>query len=241
MASEYLNWKFREVEPDPLPPAPTARQKWQNWWHYHKGLVAAGAVGLLAAADIACNALGLGQPKPDYQIAYVGETALPEQTVAAVEETFAALGSDANGDGRTVVQLHQYILTGDLDQDAEYAYANQITLMGDLEDCDSFFFLLEDCETFQTDYAILANADGTLADAGETPFSLCWSDCPALAGQDLEDYAQNLLGQEITGSNQDFLGPLHLARRGFWEERTCDNPEACSALWATLTKGANPS
>lgn len=241
MASEYLNWKFREVEPDPTPPTPTARQKWRNWWHYHKGMVAAGAVVLLAAADIAFHALGIGQAKPDYQIAYVGETALPDQTAAAVEEAFAALGSDANGDGQTVVQLHQYILTGDRNEDAEYAYANQVTLMGDLEDCDSCFFLLEDCETFQADYAVLAAADGTLADAGETPFSLCWSDCPSLADQDLGDYTQNVLGQEITGSSQDLLGSLQLARRGFWEDRTCDHLEACNALWDTLTKGANLS
>lgn len=241
MASEYLNWKFREIEADPAPPDPTARQKWQNWWHYHKGMVAAGAVVLLAAADIAWNALGLGQVKPDYQIAYVGETALPEQTAAAVEEAFAALGSDANGDGQTVVQLHQYILTGGLDENAEYAYANQVTLMGDLEDCDSCFFLLEDCETFQAGYAILADSDGTLADAGETPFSFRWSDCPALANQDLGDYTQNILGRQITGSSQDLLGPLQLARRGFWRERTCDNQEACNAFWDTLTKGADPS
>lgn len=241
MASEYLNWKFREVGPDPTPPAPTTRQKWRNWWHYHKGMVVAGAVVLLAAADIAFHALGIGQTKPDYQIAYVGETALPDQTAAAVEEAFAALGSDANGDGRTIVQLHQYILTGDRNEDAEYAYANQVTLMGDLEDCDSCFFLLEDCETFQAGYAVLATVDGTLAEAGETPFRLRWSDCPALADQDLGDYTQNVLGQEITGSSQDLLGSLQLARRGFWEDRTCDHLEACNALWDILTKGANPS
>ncbi len=241
MASEYLNWKFRDVEPDPLPPVLTPRQKWRNWWHYHKWHMAAGAAACLMVADIARSALGLGQIQPDYQIAYVGETALPDQTAAAVEEAFAALGGDANGDGQTVVQLHQYLLTDSMDENAEYAYANQITLMGDLEDCDSYFFLLEDCETFQVDYAVLAGPDGSLSDPEETPFSPSWSDCPALAEQDLGTYTQTILGQEASGSNQDLLDSLQLARQGFWEDRPCDNQTACDNLWNVLTKGADPA
>ncbi|OUN39625.1 hypothetical protein B5G28_04705 [Faecalibacterium sp. An77] len=96
MASQYLNWKLRDVKPDPPPPDPTPPQKWRNWWHYHKGMVIAGMVVGLAVLDIAHSALGLGQVRPDYQVAYVGENALPDATAAAIEEAFAALGSDAN-------------------------------------------------------------------------------------------------------------------------------------------------
>lgn len=241
MASQYLNWKLRDVKPDPLPPDPTPRQKWRNWWHYHKGMVIAGAVVGLAVLDIAHSALGLGQVRPDYQIAYVGENALPDATAAAIEEAFAALGSDANGDGQVMVQLHQYLISDAMDENAEYSYANQITLMGDLEDCDSYFFLLKNHETFQADYALLAGADGTLAEAGEAPCCVRWDDCPALAGQDLGTYTQTILGQEIRGSSQDLAGSLYLARRGFWEDRTCDHMDACGALWDALTKGADLS
>ena len=241
MASEYLRWKFRDLKPEAPPPPLTRRQRWRNWWHYHKGQALLLAAGLVILADIARSALGLGQIRPDYQIAYVGRTALPEQTAAAVEEAFAALGSDANGDGRTVVQLHQYILTHSTEDDAEYSYANQITLIGDLEACDSCFFLLEDYETFQINYAVLAGADGSLANAGETPFCVRWADCPALAGQELGKYTQTVLGQEFSGSSQELLGSLYLARRGFQEGRTCDHQDACDTLWDTLTKGADPS
>lgn len=140
-----------------------------------------------------------------------------------------------------VVQLHQYLISDTMDENAEYSYANQITLMGDLEDCDSYFFLLEDYETFQADYALLAGADGTLAEAGEAPCCVRWDDCPALAGQDLGTYTQTILGQEIRGSSQDLAGSLYLARRGFWEDRTCDHMDACGALWDALTKGADLS
>lgn len=140
-----------------------------------------------------------------------------------------------------MVQLHQYLISDTMDENAEYSYANQITLMGDLEDCDSYFFLLEDYETFQADYALLAGADGTLAEAGEAPCCVRWDDCPALAGQDLGTYTQTILGQEVRGSSQDLAGSLYLARRGFWEDRTCDHMDACGALWDALTKGADLS
>ncbi len=197
---------------------------------------------LLIAADLVRSALGIGQIQPDYQIAYVGSGALPEQTAAAIEDAFAALGVDANEDGQVVVELHQYLLNGTLDENAEYTYANQVTLMGDLEDCDSYFFLLENCETFQAGYQVLADADGSLPEDGTgSPYSVAWGDCPALAGQDLGDYAQTVLGQELTGSSQELLAGFQLARRGFWEDKTCANREACDALWDTLTKGAAPA
>lgn len=73
------------------------------------------------------------------------------------------------------------------------------------------------------------------------PCCVRWDDCPALAGQDLGTYTQTILGQEIRGSSQDLAGSLHLARRGFWEDRTCDHMDACGALWDALTKGADLS
>ena len=100
---------------------------------------------------------------------------------------------------------------------------------------------MEDCETFQVGYAVLAGPDGSLSDPEETPFSLSWSDCPALAEQDLGTYTQTILGQEASGSNQDLLDSLQLARRGFWEDRTCDNQTACDNLWNILMKGADPA
>lgn len=238
--SEYLNWKFRDVKPDGPAPALTARQKLANWWHYSKWFVAAGAVLLYIAGDLAASALGAGQMQPDYQIAYVGATALPEQTVRAVEDAFAALGGDANGDGRAEAVLHQYLVGDALDENAGYVYANQVTLMGDLESCDSCFFLLENAETFQTDYQILADADGTLNEGGSA-YSIAWGECPALASLDLGGYTEEVLGRESSGDNQDRLAGLQLARRGFWQDRTCENLDACSALWDTLTKGAGPA
>ena len=238
--SEYLNWKFRDVKPDGPAPALTARQKLANWWHYSKWFVAAGAVLLYIAGDLAASALGAGQMQPDYQIAYVGSTAPPGHTGPGGAGAIAPRGGGPNGDGRAEAVLHQYLVGDVLDENAGYAYANQVTLMGDLESCDSCFFLLENAETFQTGYAALADAGGGLAE-GAAAYSIPWAECPALTDLDLGGYTEEVLGRESSGDNQDRLAGLQLARRGFWQDRTCENLDACSALWDTLTKGAGPA
>ena len=81
----------------------------KNWWYYHKWYVIIGAVIIAGAANIACNALGLFKKTPDYCIAYVGKTALPEDTVSMLKERFAKISSDFNGDGAVIVQLRQYV------------------------------------------------------------------------------------------------------------------------------------
>jgi len=151
MASEYLRWKYRDVQPD-QPVELTKKQRRRNWWHYHKWYVALGAVLALTAASWIWHAAS--QVRPDYQIAYVGSVPLSEESSAAWEDRLAALGTDCNGDGKVVVQLHPY-LTGLRGEDAMYAYAGNVQLLADLDDCESYFFLLEDPEAFQADYEIL--------------------------------------------------------------------------------------
>ena len=111
MASEYLKWKYRDVqrrEKVELTPA----EKRKNWWHYHKWHVVIAVVLVGIGINLVCNALGIGQIRPDYQIAYVGGNTLPDDTATAIEAAFAALGEDLNGDGKVVVQLNQYASAG---------------------------------------------------------------------------------------------------------------------------------
>lgn len=153
MASEYLKWKYRDVRPEE-PVALTKEQRRRNWWDYHKWYVILGAVLLVIAGDWARGVLT--QVHPDYQIAYVGSTPLSPEEAGEWERRLAALGSDCNGDGKIVVQLNQYPATGGAG-DPQYAYASNVQLMADLEGRDSYFFLLEDPEGFQTSYDILEN------------------------------------------------------------------------------------
>lgn len=240
MASEYLKWKFRDIQPE-QPTELTPEQKRRNWWHYHKWHVAFAAVAVLVLADIGKDVLGIGRIRPDYQVAYVGTAPLPDDTADALQAALTALGQDANGDGRVVVQINDYASGGGVDG-GEYAAASAVTLMGDIADCESCFFLLEDPEAFQRSYHILRRLDGSLPAETDRDYESCclrWADCPVLARQALGEYHSSVAGQERSGSNQELLGGLYLARRGFWTERTAQNPEACDALWAAMTEGAD--
>lgn len=240
MASAYLNWKFRDIQPD-QPVELTPRQKRANWWHYHKWYVLLGAGLVALGLYLGARALGVGQTVPDYQVAYVGAAALPADTAAALESALAALGTDCNGDGRVVVRLNQYVMGDGSGEGAVYAYAGSTKLMADLDACDSYFFLLEDPASFQTNYQVLRRLDGSLpqeTDPDPAGCSLSWSACPALQALPLGTYTEKVLDQEIQGDSQALLASLSVARRGFWTERTCAYPQACDALWEKITEGS---
>ena len=238
MASEYLKWKYRDVQPweqRELTPA----EKRRNWWDYHKWHVVIGAVLLGIVVDLVIHAAGVGQIKPDYQVAYVGTNMLPEDTAAAIENAFAALGEDANGDGRVVVKLAQYASASGA-QAGIYS-STDVALTADLMEGESYFFLLEDPEQFQAVYRSLCRLDGSLPEEGDYSAEgtyLAWGQCPVLAGTELGGYSFEVMGKTVTGSSDELAAGLYLARRGFWTEKDAPHPEECQRLWDRLTEGA---
>lgn len=238
MASEYLKWKYRDIQHREAVVMTPAEQR-KNWWHYHKWHVTIGLTLAVLCAYLLCQALGVGQIRPDYQVAYVGTDALPEDTAAAIERAFAALGEDLNGDGQVVVRLNQYASTSGADTGA--AASAEVTLMADLLECESYFFLLENPAWFQVNYHSLCRLDGSLPEDGDHSADgtfLAWGDCPALAGMELGGYSYDLLGETVEGDSGELFSKLYLARRGFWTEKTATHPDGCAALWEELTEGA---
>ena len=244
MASEYIKWKCRDVQPAEKKRELSPAEKRKNWWDYHKWHVLIGVLALLILLSLLHDMLGIGQIRPDYQLAYVGADPLPDDTVSALETALSEIGEDQNGDGQVIAAVNQYptyeniiqtqnrteeIKDGDLAMQAQASY---VGLMTDLSNCDSFFFLLEDPETFQQTYEVISRFDGTLPEEEneEKQMYFAWHDSPLLAELDLGTY--NLAG--TTGNNQELLSSLYVARRGFWTEKTCENPEGCEALWIKL-------
>ena len=84
MASEYLQWKYRDVKPEEKPEY-SPKEKRRNWLHYHKWWILLGVLLLIAPADILRGVLGLGIIRPDYQMAYVGSVPLSDETVSALQ------------------------------------------------------------------------------------------------------------------------------------------------------------
>lgn len=140
--------------PEPEIPEPgemTKGKKWKNWWYYHKWYVIIGLILFLIACNLIGNALGLFQKSPNLQIAYVGKSPLSPDTAAAIQKAFTSLAADYNHDGEILIQVNQYVDGNDnMDADtAYYQYASEITLIGDISNCESYFFLLEDPVDFQ--------------------------------------------------------------------------------------------
>lgn len=244
MANDYKKWLAKDVEPEAEAAKPSGLAAFKNWWHYHWLHVLIGAIIAAILLDMAANMLHIGEVEPDYQIAYVGANELPADTAEAIERAFEALGQDENGDGQTVAELHQYV-TPDADTGtdaATLAFTASMQLTNDFDDCKSYFLLLEDPDTFQQEYAALAELDGSAPAEGDTDGLgkvYLWSECPALAGQDLGTYSETLLGENFSGENQSLLGGLYIGRRYFYPEGgTVANLAGCDALWSTIVEGA---
>ena len=166
MASEYLKWKARDQKKAEPPRELTGSEKLKNWLYYNKLWLIAGALLLWIIGSIVWSALGIGQTKPDYIFAYVGDSALSEADAAALEEYFTALGEDANGDGSVKIELRQYALSpqGDAETSAYYRYAADTTLVADITTGESYFFIMESPERVQKSYEVLALEDGSPAE-----------------------------------------------------------------------------
>lgn len=127
---------------------------WKNWWYYNKWFVIIGIAAVLSVVGVIAG--NMKKIKPDYQIAYVGRYPLSEEAVSSVESALAAKGKDLNGDGRVVFGLNQYPTVKDTDPEIAMGQIGWETmLMADLLECDSYFFLLEDAEEFNSNYDIL--------------------------------------------------------------------------------------
>ncbi|MBE6921597.1 MAG: hypothetical protein E7465_00250 [Ruminococcaceae bacterium] len=220
----------------------TKWEKFQNWFHYHKLGVIAVAVILWVAGTMLWNVLGIGEVEPDYRFAYVGSRKLTDGTVEALEKALATLAEDHNGDGLVTVQVTHCVTADSRNmENMMYGYAAEVTVLADITEGESTFFLLENPVDFQLSFQVLANLDGSIP--AEDDFEALdkvyrWADCPVLAALDLGTYEDNYLDITETGEVQDLLANLYLGRRYYYDPAQQENPEADNALWLAMTEGA---
>ena len=177
----------------------------------------------------------------------MGEAELPQDTVAALEQQLAAYGQDLDDDGQVLVEFTQFSFDFDPPEDDEtdptYRMAMLTRLEGDLSLEDGcYIYLLQDPEGFQNQTGALQYLDGTLPSDGAGDWQNMvyrWADCPVLAGLDLGDYTGLTAIDDVTGSSQELLADVYVARRGNWQAEN-EYFNACDALWAALTAGAVP-
>ena len=65
------------------------------------------------------------QTRPDVQIAYVGTSDLPTDTVTALQDALTPFCSDLNGDGRVVVQVDSYTVDFDAANESTHEEAQR--------------------------------------------------------------------------------------------------------------------
>lgn len=215
----------------------TKSEKASNWWYYYKWYVIVGIVIAAFAFHLIGTLLGFWTKDPDFQIAYVGSYSLPEETITALEQGFASIAEDFNGDGEIIVQINQYSCIG---QNADsgfgyYEYENEIPLIGDISACDSFFFLTDDPDSLQQTFQIFSDLDGNRPDDEDYSAEgkvIAWVDSPILAEMELGEYipAYGYEEQTIT-TNQELLSGLYIGRRSFYDDKVSDNYEKCCELW----------
>ena len=220
----------------------TKWEKFQNWFHYNKLGVIAVAVILWVAGTMLWNVLGIGKAEPDYRFAYVGSRKLTDGTVAALESALASLAEDHNGDGIVTVQVTQCVTADSRNmENMMYGYAAEVTVLADITEGESTFFLLENPVDFQLSFQVLACLDGSIP--ADDDFEALdkvyrWADCPVLASLELGTYEDNYLDITETGEIQDLLANLYLGRRYYYDPDQQENPEADNALWLAMTEGA---
>ena len=130
------------------------------------------------------------QTRPDVQVAYVGTSDLPTDTVTALQDALTPFCSDLNGDGKVVVQVESYTVDFDAANESTDAYnqmAGVTRLSAELSSGGkTYIFLLEDPEGFEAQTGALQYLDGTVPDDPETTDAdwremvYRWTDCPVL-------------------------------------------------------------
>lgn len=227
MASEYYKWKFRDVKHREEREY-TDKEKRQNWWYYNKWLVIGGIIGAFVLVDLFRTVTGMKTVRPDVRIAFVTESRLSEEDIDALENSLAKYAQDYNNDKKTLVEVRQFLMPGNpTAEEVMYAqYASEVTLISDMDQCDSFLFIMKDPDSFQKAFEVFAYPDGTLSSA-----STKGSEC-AFAIKDLKAF-QTL---EIDSSLKEFMNGYYIARRGFWTERTCENYEGCIEFFTAITR-----
>lgn len=218
----------------------TQSQKASNWWYYHKWYVIGGIIIVAAAFHLIGTLLGFWTKDPDFQIAYVGSYTLPEETISSLEQGFASIAEDFNGDGEVIVQINQYSYIGQSADSslAYYEYGNEIPLIGDISACDSFFFLTDDPDRLQQMVQIFSDLDGNRPDDEDYSTEgkvIAWVDCPILAEMELGEYdVSNGFDEEAAVNNQELLSGLYIGRRCFYGDKVSANYEKCCELWELI-------
>ena len=184
MAREHLLLNV-ENEEDTLHQAPapmTRRQKWKNWWYYHKFHLLVGLVAIVIGGYLFYGVVT--EVKPDYTIVMLSKSGYAGDLMENLGDQLSVYGKDRNGDGKVIVTVNLYQYNGRPDEaeDTSAFMAAAVQLAADLQERISVCYVT-DCEE-------LLNADGALTCLGGTENSVLSGEAQ-LRGFSLLCYGEN--------------------------------------------------
>ncbi|WP_367924505.1 hypothetical protein [uncultured Ruthenibacterium sp.] len=212
MASARYTLNITPDEPDEPQKPMTPKQKWENFWFYHKWHLLVGALVLFLVGTLVWEVVT--NVEADYTIGVLTSKSLPYNAEITLSEKIAELCDDRNGDGTVEVQVIEYWISDD-PVDANTQMAMVTKFIGDIQTGESMLFLTDDVDKFQKQYGIFAYNDGTSPEDYETAdtegMGVLWSECPALTALDLGNT------EELDGSEgvplQDVMKDYTLVKR----------------------------
>lgn len=193
---------------------PSTWKKLKNWLYYNWYKTLGIIVLIFVLAQIAISLFHIGETMPDVRVAYIGNKLIDVDLEQSLEQYFEAFADDYNGDGVISVAITDYSFyksemgnTEEMDE-----YFQDAKILADVMECDSYFFVLEDPDTFQTKYGILTKKG---------------SDEMLPSDSDLSDAL-------IPYNDKLFIGA-----RGFGPDKTCKYYDGCLAMWSRMNNSEN--
>lgn len=180
----------------------TPREKWKNFWYYHKWHFLIGAVGLVLLAFLIKDLAF--QVKPDYQVMLATQTTVPQETVDALEQTLEKYAVDRNGDGKVVVQVGANAFPSEASGgNPNMRMASVVHLQADLEDATSIIFITDGAcfQEQQKEFQLFSYTDGSNPAKDATDYDrmkIPLKDCKALHSLMKSDSGSALDGLSIS-------------------------------------------
>lgn len=193
----------------------TKKQKRENFWFYHKWHI---VICVVCAALVALFLYDMfRQENPDYEIAFLTDSAYMETDIERIRTQIASVADDRNGDGQVLVTINEYTISGSGNGQIEMAVMAQV--MNDLSSFESVIYIMDDnnlASQQSQNPGMFAYADGSTPPEDATDYSnigILWKDCPLLTSIDLTSEIQVGDGETQTIDSQKVFEKLRVCIR----------------------------
>lgn len=194
----------------------TKKDKWNNFWFYHKIHVIIGVVLALFVAYMIYDMVT--KVNPDYNVAILTSQTISSEYSEQLADEMEKYGEDLNGDGQVVVQMNVFeIVQGDdaAQVDPNVQMAGIVKFQGDVQTGDSYLYLTDDDSfaAYGAEEGLFTYVDGSYPEEGAADYEnmrLPISECKGLAdteiGQLFSDYSFSLrwIRDDLLEKNPDY-------------------------------------